>query len=119
MLVAIPPVSSGSRLPLVASFPALLRNGFEWMLPKVEVLRPGEAGQAGASPSRRAGFMKDSAGKSHAVSVLSAHASNLGGAAASENQKFAGRRSLAMPLVFVAIALLAVEWGLFHRRFTE
>jgi hypothetical protein len=91
LFVGIPILPSGSRLPLVASFPVLLRNTLQWMLPPTQV-----------------------------HGLLSAADSDLRQPAdAAPPQTFAARRSLATPLVLLAVLLAAVEWGLFHRRLTE
>ncbi|MCL2648786.1 MAG: VWA domain-containing protein [Phycisphaerales bacterium] len=110
--------TSGSRLPLVASFPVLLRNAMQWMLPPVEILRPGQ--QTNGWTTRRATFATNpSTGKQHAFSVLSTEASDLRKTGGTESEMFTSRKSLAGTLVLIAIALLALEWGLFHRRLTE
>jgi hypothetical protein len=131
LFVGIPLLPSGSRLPVVASFPVLLRNALRWMLPHTEALRPGDriegpAGEGTPGPpgtsgtSRRTGFVAHAGdSKMHPFSVLSAEVSDLRRPAPLESESFARRRSLAMPLVLLAIALLGVEWGLFHRRLTE
>jgi hypothetical protein len=119
LFVGIPIVPSGSRLPLVASFPVLVRNALRWMLPQPEIVRAGES-IADWSPTR-AGFVADAAGNKHAVSVLSAETSDLRRPAdiAAASMGFSPRHSLATVLVILAMALLAVEWGLFHKRLTE
>jgi hypothetical protein len=43
LFVAAPLTPDGSRLPLLAAFPMLVRNACLWMLPQASVLRPGEA----------------------------------------------------------------------------
>jgi hypothetical protein len=118
LIVALPLTTDDSRLPLLASFPVLMRNACLWMLPQPKVLRPGET--ADGWTSRRAGLVENSQqGQKYAFSTLSAAESDLRREPAPEEAPVARRRSLAMALVGLAVVLLTVEWGLFHRRLTE
>jgi len=118
LFVGIPPTPSGSRLPLVASFPVLMRNALLWMLPSPRALRPGE--RVHGWTSRKTGLAQSPVdGETHAFGLLSATESDLRRERPVESDTFAGRRSLAFILIAVAIVLLPVEWGLFHKRLTE
>ena len=118
LLVAVPLSPAGSRLPLAASFPVLVRNTMQWMLPGAEALRPGE--QVNGWTSRRTGFARrPGGGMSHAFSVLSAAESDLRRPEAAEPPVFVARQSLAAVLVVIAAVLLLAEWALFHKRLTE
>ncbi|MFB3891543.1 MAG: VWA domain-containing protein [Phycisphaerae bacterium] len=114
---AMPSGPSGSRLPLIASFPVLMRNTLQWMLPPAEALRPGE--RAGEWTSRKAGLVKGPDARTHAFSVASAGESDLRRPPGLKGETFGRGHSLAMFLVVLAIALLPIEWGLFHKRLTE
>jgi hypothetical protein len=118
LFVAAPLTTAGSRLPLLASFPVLLRNACLWMLPQTSVSRPGE--MADGWTSRTAGLVQSPAdGRLHAFSTLSAAESDLRREPLPETAPIAKRHSLAALLVALAMVLLSVEWGLFHRRLTE
>jgi hypothetical protein len=117
LFVGIPVMPSGSRLPLVASFPLLMRNTFQWMLPRAEALHPGD--RVGGWTSRKAGLVEGPDGRMHAFSVASAEESDLRRSAGLEGETWGRRHSMALFLVLFAIALLPVEWGLFHKRLTE
>ncbi|HZK82217.1 MAG TPA: VWA domain-containing protein, partial [Humisphaera sp.] len=117
LFVGIPMMPSGSRLPLMASFPALMRNTLQWMLPKAEALHPGDT--IGDWTSRNAGLVKGNDGRVHAFSVASALESDLRRPAGLTGETFGKRHSLAKILVLIAAALLPLEWGLFHKRLTE
>jgi hypothetical protein len=96
----------------------LMRNACLWMLPQAKVLRPGET--VDGWTSRRAGMAENPHnGQNYAFSTLSAAESDLRREPAAEETPVARRQSLAMALVGLAVVLLTVEWGLFHRRFTE
>jgi len=58
-------------------------------------------------------------GAVHAFSVLSETESDLRRPPAAASETFGARHSLALLLVGLAAGLLAVEWGLFHKRLTE
>jgi len=117
LFVGIPVMPSGSRLPLVASFPVLMRNALQWMLPSPESPHPGE--REGGWTSRKAGLVKCPDGRVRAFSVASTEESDLRRAPGLKGETFGQRHSLATILVMIAIALLLIEWGLFHRRMTE
>jgi len=118
LLVGIPPTPAGSRFPLAASFPALMRNAFAWMLPSPEVRRPGDPIEGWTS--RRVGLVESPLdGAVHAFSALSAAESDLRRQQGVAHEPTARRHSLASVLVALAILLLPVEWGLFHKRLTE
>ncbi len=118
LFVGIPLAPFGSRLPFVASFPSLMRNALLWMLPSPEIRRPGD--RVAGWTSRRTGLVASTVdGAVHAFSVLSAAESDLRRPQAMVCEPIPHRRPLAAALVALAIALLAVEWGLFHRRVTE
>ncbi len=118
LFVAAPLTTAGSRLPLLASFPTLVRNACLWMLPQASVLRPGET--VDRFTSRRAGLIESPAdGRLYAFSTLSAAESDLRREPRGETPPLAKRQSLAAFLVVLAMVLLPVEWGLFHRRLTE
>jgi hypothetical protein len=118
LIVAMPLTTDGSRLPLLASFPVLMRNACLWILPQPKVLRPGET--IDGWTSRRAGLSENPQdGQKYAFGTLSASESDLRREPAAEEAPIAKRQPLAMALVGLAIVLLTVEWGLFHRRFTE
>jgi len=88
-VVAMPLTVDGSRLALSASFPVLVRNACLWMLPS------SKAGAIGNAES------------------------DLRRAAVEEEQPQPKRHRLAWALVVLAMVLLPIEWGLFHRRMTE
>jgi len=90
LIVAIPPSPTGSRWPLAASFPVLMRNTLTWMLPPAE-----------------------------AIGVLSASESDLRRSETSDPPVYAARTSLATILVALAVACLLTEWALVHKRLTE
>ena len=70
--------------------------------------------------SRRAGLIENpNDGRSYAFSTLSAAESDLRREASAEEPPLARRRPLAAILVVLALVLMPIEWGLFHRRFTE
>jgi len=118
LFVGIPLAPSGSRLPFVASFPVLMRNALLWMLPQAEIRRCGD--QVAGWTSRRTGLVESPVdGTVHAFSVLSAAESDLRRAEPIGSGPIPRRRPLAGALVALAIVLLSVEWGLFHRRVTE
>jgi hypothetical protein len=118
LFVGVPLLPSGSRLPLVASFPVLMRSALQWMLPGPEALRPGEPVKGWTS--RRVGFVAPPTGdRKHAFSVLSADESDLRRGDGARGETFAARRPLTGMLVALAVVLLGVEWALFHRRLTE
>ena len=118
LLVGIPIRPTGSRFPVAAAFPLLMRNALRWMLPGPRALRPGET--VGGWTSRRAGLATCPAdGTTHAFSVLSAKESDLRRSDGVEGETLGARRSLAAVLVVLAMAMLAVDWALFHRRLTE
>jgi hypothetical protein len=130
LFVGIPVMPSGSRLPLVASFPVLMRNALQWMLRSPEALHPGEPLTLPSPPrgegrvrggwtSRKAGLVKGPDGRAHAFSVASVEESDLRRAPGLKGETFGQRHSLSMVLALSALALLLVEWGLFHRRMTE
>ncbi len=114
LFVGIPVLPSGSRLPVVASFPALMRNTLAWMLPSAR------AEQANGQ-QRRCGLAKDSSGLACGFNVLSGSESDLRRAdeIVQKNASPARRHSAAMALVILAAVLLGIEWTLFHRRLTE
>lgn len=119
--VGIPVMPSGSRLPLVTGFPVLMRNALQWMLPEVSV---GQVGQDADAPSmRRVGLYKintaDGQPRTAARSLLSASESDLRRKDGPRGETFPHRRPLAAFLVVLAMALLAAEWSLFHKRVTE
>ena len=118
-LILAMPVSSGeSQLPLLASFPVLMRNACRWMLPQPQVRRPGE--MIDGWTSRRAGLIENpNDGQVYAFSTLGAAESDLRRPASAEEPPLARRRPLAAILVVLALVLMPIEWGLFHRRFTE
>jgi hypothetical protein len=88
------------------------------MLPQPSVMRPGEL-TAGWT-SRRVGVVENPAdGRRHAFSTLSAAESDLRRPSPSATVDRGERRSLAVFLVVLAVVLMPVEWGLFHRRLTE
>ena len=100
LFVGLPLATSGSRFPLVASFPVLMRNAFEWMLTPSPL-----AGRAERWDTR--------------ASVLNAAESDLRRGKPVEGEAIARRFPLAFVFVALAVVLLPVEWGLFHRRLTE
>lgn len=115
LFVGLPVLPAGSRLPLVSGFPVLMRNALASMLPMPQNARPGE--YVDGLTSRQAGVV---AGKpAHAFSTLAAGESDLRRPDGTESAASQSRRSLAGTLVVIALALLCVEWGLFHRRMTE
>jgi hypothetical protein len=70
--------------------------------------------------SRRAGLAENPHdGRRYAFSTLSAGESDLRREAAAEETPIGRRQPLALALVMFATVLLPIEWGLFHRRFTE
>ena len=113
----IPLLPAASRLPLAASFPVLMRNAVEWMLPAATIRRPGD--RIGTWTSRRAGLAMGPGNHAYAFSVLSAPESDLRRPDAARAEPFPHRRPLAGILAVLAVGLLAVEWGLFHKRLTE
>lgn len=134
LFVGIPLLQSGSRLPLVASFPTLMANAMEWMLPGARAHAVGA--DVGGTTSRKAGFATLEAGtgavsandaktelgpstQGVAFSVASAAESDLRRDGPAEAESFSRRHSLAGVLVAMAILLLGAEWMLFHRRLTE
>jgi len=118
LLVAVPLNPAGSRLPMAAAFPVLMRNAMQWMLPGAEALRPGDRVQGWTR--RWAGFARRPGERmSRAFSVLSAAESDLRRPDAAEPPRFAPRQSLAAVLVAIAAVLLLAEWALFHKRLTE
>jgi hypothetical protein len=117
LFVGIPVMPSGSRLPLVASFPALMRNAVQWMLPGAETLRPGDRVNGWTSP--RAGLVAGPDGTPHAFSLANPRESDLRRPSERMTQPLPQRRSLAGVFVLLAAVLLPVEWGLFHKRLTE
>jgi len=118
LIVAMPLTTDDSQLPLLASFPMLLHNACLWMLPQPQVLRPGE--MIDGWTSRRAGLAENPHdGRRYAFSTLSAGESDLRREAAAEETPIGRRQPLALALVMFATVLLPIEWGLFHRRFTE
>ena len=118
LIVAMPLTTGDSPLPLLASFPVLIRNACLWMLPQPKGMRPGET--VDGWTSRRAGLVENlHDGRMYAFSTLSPSESDLRRDAAVEQPPIARRQPLAVALVGLAMVLLTVEWGLFHRRFTE
>jgi len=117
LYVGIPVMPSGSRLPLVACFPVLMRNALQWMLPQASAFHPGD--RVGGWTSRKAGLVKGPDGRVHAFSVASTEESDLRRGRGLRGEMFGQRHSVSIILVVLAIALLAVEWGLFHKRLTE
>ena len=116
--MGIPASASSSRLPLTASFPALMRNALSWMLPGPEILRPGE--YVNGWTSRKIGFIENKAdGKSHAFSLLDAGESDLRNISGKESILPPGRKSLAPLMTILAMIMLGFEWFLFHNRYTE
>jgi len=89
LFVGIPLMPSGSRLPLVASFPALMRNAVQWMLPRIQP----KGVSADESDLRRPPNLK--------------------------GETLARRHSTATVFIIIALVLLPLEWGLFHKRVTE
>lgn len=115
LFVGLPVLPAGSRLPLVTGFPVLMRNALASMLPMPQIARPGE--HVDGVTSRHAGIV---AGKpSRAFSTLAATESDLRRPEGTDSAPSRSRRSLAGTLVVMALALLCVEWGLFHKRMTE
>ena len=118
LLVGIPLSPAGSRLPLAAAFPVLMRNAANWMLPEPEALRPGE--RIGDWTRRRTGLdRRPGDPMAHAFSVLSAVESDLRRSEAGEPPEYTARTPLAGFLVALAAVLLVTEWALFHKRLTE
>ena len=118
LLVGIPLSAAGSRLPLAAAFPVLMRNAANWMLPEPEALRPG--GMIGGWTRRRTGLERRPGDPmTHAFSVLSAAESDLRRPDASEPPEYTARTPLAGFLVALAAVLMVTEWALFHKRLTE
>ena len=116
--VGIPASASSSRLPLTASFPALMKNALSWMLPGPEILRPGE--YVNGWTSRKIGFIENkSDGRSHAFSLLDAGESDLRNSTGKESILPPGRKSLAPLMTVLAMLMLGLEWFLFHNRYTE
>jgi len=115
LFVGLPLAPSGSRFPLVASFPVLMRNAFEWMLqpPRSESRPSGRTGVAAGDALTPEGV------DSERASVLSAAESDLRRDKPAEGETIPHRFPLAFVLVAVAAVLLPVEWGLFHKRLTE
>jgi hypothetical protein len=88
------------------------------MLPATEMRRPGD--RVAGWTSRRTGLIESPADRTvHAFSVLSAAESDLRRAEPIASEPMPHRRPVAGALIILAILLLAVEWGLFHRRVTE
>jgi len=118
LFVGIPVMPVGTRLPLVASFPALLRNALAWVTPGPESRRPGQ--MVGGWTSRTCGFAKDPAGGGLVpFSLTSAETSDLRRAEDVRSEPVGRPYAAAAVLVAMAALLLLVEWGLFHRRLTE
>ncbi|GEM_PF-1895345 len=115
LFVGLPVLPAGSRLPLVTGFPVLMHNALASMLPMPQIARPGE--QVDGLTSRRAGMV--SGKPARAFSTLSAAESDLRRPDGIESAPSRSRRSLAGTLVMISLALLCVEWGLFHKRLTE
>ena len=117
-VILLPLSTDDSRLPLSAAFPLLMRNACRWMLPPPAVVRPGEPVAGGTS--RRVGLIeRPGQERPCAFSLLSAAESDLRREAAAAGAAMEPRRSLAFALVALAVLLLPIEWGLFHRRLTE
>ena len=118
LFVGIPVMPVGTRLPLVASFPALVRNALAWMTPGPESRRPGR--MVDGWTSRTCGFAKDPAGGGLvAFSLTSAETSDLRRTEEVHGEPLGRPFAAATTLVAMAALLLLVEWGLFHRRLTE
>lgn len=117
LFVGIPVMPVGTRLPLVASFPALMRNALAWMTPGPESRRPGQ--MVDGWTSRTCGFVKDPAGGLIPFSVTSAETSDLRRTEDVQGEPIGRPYAAATVLVAIAALLLLVEWGLFHRRLTE
>ncbi len=117
LFVGIPVMPSGSQLPLVVGFPMLMRNAMAWMLPAASARQAGS--DVDGWTSRRAGFHKGPDGRMQAFSVLSAGESDLRRDGNVPSESFTPRHSLSGVLVVLAILLLPLEWGLFHKRLTE
>jgi hypothetical protein len=117
MFVGIPVMPIGTRLPLVASFPALMRNALQWMLPAPQSCHPGQLVEGWTS--RTCGLVGSPAdGRIVAFSLASAESSNLRRGEEVKGEATRHRHSAAKVLVAMAGLLLMVEWGLFHRRLT-
>lgn len=117
LFVGIPVMPTGSRLPMVSSFPVLIRNALKWMLPQASVMPVG-ASVSGCA-TRQAGIVSASGVAQGAVSTLSAVESDLRRKLDVRPVIDATRRSLAAWLVVLAMALLPAEWALFHKLVTE
>ena len=118
LFLGVPPALFASRLPLIPSFPALMRNVLLWMLPSNEAMRPGD--DADGWTSRTTGFIENQAdGKVCAFSLLDGTESDLRREDAEAEEPVSGRRSLAAFLIAAAILLMGLEWVLFHKRITE
>jgi hypothetical protein len=88
------------------------------MLPKPKVVRPGET--IDGWTSGRAGLVENPHnGRPYAFSTASPAESDLRREATMEETPITRRQSLAVALVGLAMVLLTVDWGLFHRRLTE
>jgi hypothetical protein len=117
MFVGIPVMPIGTRLPLVASFPALMRNALQWMLPAPQSSYPGQL--VDGWTSRTCGLVgRPADGRIVAFSLASAESSNLRRGDEVKGEATHHRHSAAKVLVAVAGLLLLAEWGLFHRRLT-
>jgi hypothetical protein len=118
LIVALPLSTDDSRLPLSAAFPLLMRNACRWMLPQPGVLRPGEP--VAGWTSRRVGLIKrPGRDRPSAFSLLSPAESDLRREGVAAGAAITQHRSLTFALVMLAVLLLPIEWGLFHRRLTE